>query len=57
MGSAISQRRGASYFDEGAAAALVFADEGFRKVRGYRHLPHLKAMLNTSALDTHKRAA
>ena len=53
----VKRWRSGEMFLRWTAAALVFAEEGFRKVRGYRHLPHLETMLNTCVLDTHKRAA
>ena len=53
----VKRWRGGEMFLRWSAAALIFGEEGFRKVRGYRHLTHLKTMLNNSGLDTHKQAA
>lgn len=38
-------------------AALLFAETGFRKVRGYRHLPKLITTLRSNELDTQTLAA
>ena len=39
------------------AAALLFAQTGFRKVRAYRHLSRLKTALQNHDLDNHEVAA
>jgi hypothetical protein len=38
-------------------AALLFAEKGFRKVRGYRHLHQLSASLKNQILDGGQIAA
>lgn len=53
----VKRWRSGEMFLRWTGAALLFAEEGFRKVRGYRHLPHLLSTLTTRELDTHKRAA
>jgi transposase-like protein len=49
--------RGGEMFLRWTGAALLFAERGFRKVRGYRHLSHLKNALNQHQLDNQKQAA
>jgi hypothetical protein len=39
------------------AAALLFAERGFRKVRWYRHLHHLNNPLQNQTIDTDQAAA
>lgn len=53
----VKRWRNGEMFLRWTGAALLFAEGGFRKVRGYRHLPHLLSALNTHQLDNQKQAA
>jgi hypothetical protein len=39
------------------AVGLLHAEQGFRRIRGYRHLPLLKRALRELKLDSAKEAA
>jgi putative transposase len=57
--SRVKRWRGAKMVLRWGAAALLFAEKGFRKVRGYRHLHQLLQALQNhhSKLETLKKAA
>lgn len=49
--------RGGDMFLRWTGAALLFAERGFRKVRGHRHLPSLLTKLQRDSLDMQQQAA
>jgi putative transposase len=49
--------RNGEMFLRWSGAALLFAEKGFRKVRGYRHLHHLSAFLKNQTFDSGQVAA
>jgi putative transposase len=53
----VKRWRNGEMFLRWTAAALLFAEKGFRKVRGYRHLNRFTNLLQNQTLDTHKAAA
>ena len=53
----VKRWRNAKMFMRWSAAALFFAEKGFRKVRGYRHLARLKQSLQNQNLDDQQIAA
>jgi transposase-like protein len=53
----VKRWRGGEMFLRWTAAALLFAEKGFRKVRGYRHLTRLKSALENYNLDNHQAVA
>jgi putative transposase len=53
----VKRWRNGQMFLRWTGAALLFAERGFRKVRGYRHLPYLLNALNRHQLDNQKQAA
>jgi transposase-like protein len=53
----VKRWRNGKMFMRWTATALLFAEKGFRKVRGYRHLARLKQALQNYNLDDHQIAA
>jgi putative transposase len=53
----VKRWRGGEMFLRWTGAALLFAEKGFRKVRGYRHLHQLSASLKNQIFDSSKIAA
>lgn len=53
----VKRWRSGEMFLRWTGAALLCAEKGFRKVRGYRHLHQLTTSLNNHILDSHKVAA
>ena len=53
----VKRWRNGKMFIRWTAAALLFAEKGFRKVRGYRHLAQLKQALQNHNLDDQQIAA
>jgi putative transposase len=53
----VKRWRNAEMFLRWSAAALLFAEKGFRKVRGFSHLARLKRALQHHNLDSHQAAA
>lgn len=53
----VKRWQGGEMFLRWSAAALLFAEKGFRKVRGYRHLARLKSALQNQHLDNHQAVA
>ncbi len=53
----VKRWRSGEMFLRWTGAALLFAEQGFRKVRGYRYLPQLKNALHQHHLDNQKQAA
>jgi putative transposase len=55
--SRVKRWRGGAMFLRWTAAALLFAEKGFRRVRGHRHLHRLTTALQNASLDTQQAAA
>ena len=53
----VKRWRSGEMFLRWTGAALLFAEKGFRKVRGYRHLHQLSASLKNQTLDGGQIAA
>jgi len=53
----VKRWRGAKMILRWSAAALLTAEKGFRKVRGYRALPQLEAALKQAKSQEHGKAA
>lgn len=53
----VKRWRNGKMFMRWTATALLFAERGFRKVRGYRHLARLKQALQNQILDDQQIAA
>jgi putative transposase len=53
----VKRWRNGQMFMRWTAAALLFAEKGFRKVRGYRHVTQLKHALQNKSLDDQQIAA
>jgi hypothetical protein len=53
----VKRRRSGEMFLRWTGAALLFAEKGFRKVRGFHHLHQLSASLKNQTLDDDKIAA
>jgi putative transposase len=53
----VKRWRDAEMFMRWSATALLFAERGFRKIRGHRHLSRLKSALQNHNLDNNQAAA